>query len=623
VAVEAYRYVRIYNDLVEGRDLLVSAADLMEEEGLDIASGDLSEAAERFESARGKLASGSDALGSDPLVLAASYLPWIGGEVDAARDVATISVDASDIGVEATAAMRTYQGMREAQGGALSERVVPIVEAVRPNVVVIEEELAAIRERRDEIGDKGLVGPVASAVRDLDDHVLQLESRLADYWRAATMAPKFLGYDGPRTYLVLAQDNTEILATGGFILVYGFVTFNEGRLEQVVFNDVRSINPDWPPTTDGYIEPPRPLQTYLLYDWPMGLAEASWWPDFPTAARNAIEIYHTNSDTDEPIDGVIGFNLLTLEKLLEVLGPVTVEEYGTTVTSEDVIEKTLIMTHPEEPRPWEANRYQFTAYLADDIIERTLSSESSEWASMLSALRTLGKEKNLLVWHSDAEVQGAISDLGWDGGVRAAEGDYLMVVDSNLRRTKLNLVVQPSIVMDVAIDYEGNARNVVTVNYVNDYSAWAEQTDPGLVEIATARGLYGDYLRVLVPDGAELERVAEEGRPVGLEDEWDENGRTVLARYFTLPLDASKEIAFTYAVPAVVDMTTNPYAYRILVQKQPGTRAIPLTITIDPPSGWKIVSTELDGEELESKPNRIVTDLREDREVVVRYEPRR
>jgi len=145
------------------------------------------------------------------------------------------------------------------------------------------------------------------------------------------------------------------------------------------------------------------------------------------------------------------------------------------------------------------------------------------------------------------------------------------------------------------------------------------------VRLATGDGsltLYGDYLRVLVPDGAALEEVAGEGRPVGPEDVWDENGRTVLARYFTLPLDAKKEIAFTYGVPAVSDMAMKPYVYRLFVQKQPGTRAIPLTITIHPPPGWKIVSTELDGEELEGKPNRIVTDLREDREVVVRYGPR-
>jgi hypothetical protein len=69
-------------------------------------------------------------------------------------------------------------------------------------------------------------------------------------------------------------------------------------------------------------------------------------------------------------------------------------------------------------------------------------------------------------------------------------------------------------------------------------------------------------------------------------------------------------------------MSTRPYEYRLFVQKQPGTRAIPLTITVHPPPGLEADSIELDGEELEDKPERIVTDLREDREVVLRYGPR-
>lgn len=626
VAVEAFRYVRIYNDLVEGRDLLVDAADLMEQEGLDIARDDLGEAAQRFESGRGKLDSASDALGSDPFVSAASRLPWLGGQVDAAKNLTAIGVDASDIGMEAAAAMRTYQGMRDAEGGALSERVVPVLEAVEPNVAVIEEKLTTVQESRGDIGDDGLIGPLSSAVRQLDDHIEELETRLTDYRRAARMAPKVLGYDGPQTYLVLAHDNTEMLGTGGFILVYGFVTFDKGMLERIFFDDVGSINPDWPPASDGYIDPPRPLQRQLLDDWPMGFAEASWWPHFPTAAQNAIEIYHTNSGTQEPIDGVIGVNFLTLEKLLEVLGPIAVEEYATTVTSEDVTEKTLIITHPEGTRPWETDRYDFVGYLAEDIIDRTLGAGPSKWASMLSALRTVGREKNLLLYHTDPTVQGVIADFAWDGGLKGTEGDYLMVVDSSLRSTKLNLVVEPRIDLHVSIDGEGNTANVVTVAYTNEYSAWSEGKDPHLARVVTVDGLlqlYGDYLRLLVPDGASLIEVAEEGTPVGADDTWSEDGKAVLARFFVLPLDAKKELAFTYTVPVVVEMSEDFHEYRLFVQKQPGTRAIPLTVAIDPPPGWKLVSTELDGDELESKPNRIVTDLREDREIVVRYEPRR
>jgi hypothetical protein len=528
--------------------------------------------------------------------------------------------------MEAAAAMRTYQAMRDAQGGSLSERVVPVLEAVEPNVATIEEKFAAVQESRRHIAEDGLLTPLSSAVSQLDDHIEEMEARLADYRRAAAMAPKVLGYDGPQTYLVLAHDNTEILGTGGFILVYGFLTFDNGRLERLSFDDVGSINPNWPPATNGYIDPPRPLQTYLLRDWPMGLAEASWWPDFPTAAQNAIEIYHTNSGTQEPIDGVIGVNFLTLERLLEVLGPMTVEEYDATVTSQDVIEKTLIITHPQGARPWETDRYDFVGYLAEDVIASTLTAGPSKWASMLSALRSVGREKNLLLYHIDPEVQRMIADFGWDGGLEGTGGDYLMVVDSSLRSTKLNLVVEPRIDMDVSIDAEGNATNVVTVAYANDYSAWSEGKDPHLAGLVVGDGslpLYGDYLRLMVPEDTSLREVVEGETLVGAEDTWSEDGKAVLARFFLLPLDASKELAFTYAVPLVVYMGEDFQEYRLFVQKQPGTRAIPLTITIHPPSGLRIVSTEVDGEELEGKPNRIVTDLREDREVVVRYGPRR
>lgn len=625
LGLEAFRYARAYEDLRDGKDLLADAADLLEERGLDITPEELDDTEGRLVRARDKLGSASELLGSDPVLSVASHLPWMGTQVDAGRDLAHVGADSSEIGIEAVEAVREFQQVRDTQGGALSEKVVPVLEAVGPNVAVIEEKLATVRERREDIPDDGLLGALGSAVDQLDEHIEELETRLTDYRRAERMAPKVLGYDGPQTYLVLAHDNTEILGTGGFILVYGFLTFDQGRLERLFFDDVGSINPNWPPATDGYIEPPRPLQTYLLRDWPMGLAEASWWPDFPTAAQNAIEIYHTNSRTQEPIDGVIGVNFLTLEKLLEVLGPITVEKYDATVTSEDVTEKTLIITHPEGTRPWETHRYDFVGYLAEDVIDKTLSAGPSKWTSMLSALRTVGREKNLLLYHTDPAVQEVIADFGWDGGLKGVDDDYVMVVDSSLRSSKLNLVVKPRIELNVSLDWEGNATNVATITYTNDHSSWAEGKDPQLVRLVTAEGsltVYGNYLRLLVPPGSSLQGVAEGGEPVGAEDTWSENGRSVFARYFALPLDSAEEVAFTYVVPSVADMSENPYDYRLLIQKQPGTQVIPLTITIHPPPGWEAIAIELDGEELKDKPNEIVTDLREDREVVLRYGPR-
>lgn len=618
------RYARLYTDLREGRNSLIAAADLMEEKGLAISERDLEQAEGWFQTAGDNLEAASRTLGSDPLVAVAGGLPWLGIQVEGGRALVDMGVEASAAGLEAVEAARAYREVRDGRPGALSQRVVPVLEAVEPAVTGVEARLTVVRERRADLAEGGLIGPLRSGLDQLDERLRELEAAVADYRRALRMAPRVLGYEGPQTYLVLAHDNTEILATGGFILVYGFLTMDQGKVEELVLDNVVNIHPDWPPATGDYIDPPRPLATYLLRGWPMGLAEASWWPDFPTAARNAIEIYRTNSGNPRPIDGVIGVNFLTLERLLEVIGPVTVPEYGVTVNAENVTETTLVMTHPEGTRPWESDRYDFVGYLAQDVLDDVLDAESGQWPALLDAIRALGREKNLLLYHTDPGVQEAIADLGWDGGIRPTDGDYLMVVDSSVASTKLNLVVEPRITLDVSIEAAGIVSHQATITYSNEHSAWATGKDARLVGIVTGDGSlpqYGNYVRLVAPIGASIRRVVEDGVEVGAEDVWSENGRAVFGRFTAVPLDAQRELSFTYSTRSAVAASPNPYTYRLLIQKQPGTRATPLRVVVHPPAGLAIVSTELDGREIDGRPGEITTDLRTDHEIVVRYAP--
>lgn len=626
LGIEGFRAVRTVQDLRGGRDILLQTADLLEERNLDVTAAELDQAEDDFERAQEKIDRASGVLGSDLILSVASRLPWLGGQVDAARDLAEIGSHSAAIGSESVEALRAFQRVRDTEGGELSEKVVSVLDALDPHLTVIEDHLAIVREGRARIGDRDLVSPLESAIASLDQRLEDLEDRVANQRRAQEMAPMVLGYQGPQTYLVLAHDNNEIMGTGGFILVYGLLTVDKGRVERIFFDNVANlVDGDWPPT-DGrdYFEPPAPLRLHLLGNWPMSLADASWWPDFPTAAKNAIEIYRVNSGDEERIDGVIGINFLTLETLLEVLGPITVEKYGETVTADDVTDKTLILTHPEALRPWETDRYDFTGYVAQEVLEETLTAGPEQWSPLIRALNTIGREKNLLLYHTDPAVQRAIADFGWDGGVRQEPGDYLMVVDAT-RRNKLSQVVKPSINLSVRFDARGDATNVATISYHNDYSAWAQGKDPRLAGLVISWGsvsLYGTYVRLLAPEGSLLARVAVGGLPVEVEEVSTESSRSVFGHYLSVPLDAIQEVSYTYLVPAAVDISENPYEYRLLVQKQPGTRAIPLTVSVEVPPGMRIVSIELDGDELDGGVDQIVTDLQQDRQIVVRYAPR-
>ena len=60
------------------------------------------------------------------------------------------------------------------------------------------------------------------------------------------------------------------------------------------------------------------------------LADAAWSPDYPTAAAKALEFYELETG-DKDIDGVIAVTTFALDRVLEELGPVTLDEYQTTV----------------------------------------------------------------------------------------------------------------------------------------------------------------------------------------------------------------------------------------------------------------------------------------------------
>ncbi len=62
------------------------------------------------------------------------------------------------------------------------------------------------------------------------------------------------------------------------------------------------------------------------------------------------------------------------------------------------------------------------------------------------------------------------------------------------------------------------------------------------------------------------------------------------------------------------------YAYELYIQKQPGTKAVPLSVDFELPTGAEIRSLRLDGESVSGSD--IVTDLRTDRVIELTFEIR-
>lgn len=613
---EGCRAVTILRDLNQGRQLLYSGQDLLETKRLDATPEDLAAAKTKFQAAGAKFASARSSLRNDPVASVFGQLPMVGAQAKTVIDLAEIGEEAAGIGVEGVNAAHQFIEVRAQEGGTLPEKSMTIFERADPRFAAIETRLATLDALRQRIDGRALLPPLAAAVSELDDHRETVGDLVATYNRARAFAPEFLGFSEPKTYLVLAHNNAELLPTGGLISVLGTLRLDEGRVEEMDFQDAVQFGSDWMARTGQYVEPPPALQQYLLKDVSWNLAVSNWSPDFPTAARQAQRFFELGGGF--PIDGVIGLNVTTLERLLTVTGPVEVPEFGVTVTSSNAFDVTEEHTRvPFEPQ---GDRKEFVALLADEVLERVLRPAPGMWSPLIDAIQDLGDEKNLLLYSPDPRQQGLIRKFEWDGGVGYSSGDFLMPVDASVNSTKLNVVLEESVDVEVRLDELGAATTTVTVHYLNNLGLWEQGRDPELVRKLMLGGLYGGYLRLFVPPGTRLIDVRDESGEIGPEEIGQEMGLTVFGRFFALPRDDEKQLVFRYLTPPVAEMDSDIWVYRLRMQKQPGQQTLPVTVRVTPPQGMRRTDVILDGEPGELHSAELQFDLSRDRVIEFRFD---
>ena len=615
VVITAVRLVFVYRDVLEAKASLLAMEAALRQEGLAVPESSLATAESQALAAQSRFRSAQRFLEGEPLLRLARRLPWLGSQVEAAGALADIGYEGSAAGLEGIEVLRTFEEIRTEGTATLGERAVAFLDAARPQMSIIEQRLASMRERRSDL-DAGLLPPLASLAAEVDERLSYLDDWVKRYRSADAVAGDLLGYRGARTYLVLGQDNTELMPGGGLLGVYGLVTLDRGKLTERVFTDVGDAIDRWQAESGGeYIEPPGPLKRYLLRDWTWNLAVSNWSPDFPTAARQAL--FFLERGGEPTVDGVIAMDFTTLEGLLAVLGPLTIADYGVTVSAANVTEETLIRTRTVV-RSGE-KKHDFALAVASQAVDAALAAGQEEWVPLLETLDRLVAGKHIAVYTRAPALQKSLRELGWSGEVLDGPGDYLRVVEASVHSTKLNLVVEQRVEVEVGLDSDGHARNRVTLLYENQVARWAQGRDPQIAHDLMLSGFYGDYVRLLAPPQASLTEVRLNGEEVGIEEIGLEAGKASFGRYLPLPWEARAALAFNYEVPAAVTISKGVYEYRLLVQKQAGTRAIPLSVSISLPAGASLQTVILDGERLNGRALHIEATLDRDRELVVRY----
>ena len=520
-----------------------------------------------------------------PLTRYMGWLPRYRAEVQAAPDLLQLArgaATAGRAGMDAATVLATALHT-EGAGSALA-RLTPALEQTQPSWQEVDAALQQVAAARSRLDVAALDPRLVQPLHRLDDYLPLLQSGSL----MARLAPGLLGSEGSRTYLVLPQNSDELRPTGGFISGVGLLQLDRGNLTQLSFADSYTVfNPD----IDHPLAPPDLQQTMdaqlLLF------RDANWSVDFPTSASVAQSLYQLDMGT--ATDGVIAFDLEATQRMMTALEPLALPGYAEPLTAGNVLaamrsvwnEPTTTDNTVRESgtSDWWLHRKDFMGDLAGAARSK-LENGQIDMGKLARALYSSLQEKHLLIALNDRAGQAALEAAGWSGKVEAGRSDFLLVVDSNVGWNKVNSVVQRRTVYTVTPQADGSA--LATLDLIYRHSG--EATGEPCVHVARygdsyedmVRRCYFDYLRVLVPAGAEL--LGSEGFETPATVGRGERATTQFAGSLIVPPGGSHQVRLSYRLLAGLFTS----GYTLTVQKQPGTPPWPVQIVLNDPSGaWQ------------------------------------
>lgn len=449
-----------------------------------------------------------------------------------------------------------------------------LTQFARENVLQIETARAAVervKQKRAQIDERALSPQTRTLLRNADRAVKEWDAAL----RLLQDAPRLLGYDAPRHYLVLAQNNDELRATGGFISAVSVLRVERGDISVEWFGDsfaVDDLSLVHPP-------PPLPLQKYMWASQWL-LRDSNWYADFPTSARVAQDMYA--NDRHVRADGVLAVDTRFLPRLVQAL---RVELDGQLLSPDNVIARLKASWQPMPPGDMSAawfdnDRKNFLAAIMNEMLTAFRAGKAQTGALAQAVYRGL-REKSVQIYLNDADAEQALRDANWGGAVEPDTGDYLFVVDSNLGFNKVNARVTREILYQVNLNDDTAS---VQITYHNPSRAADGACD--LVKqhrdatyASMEESCYWNYVRVLTPRGSEFIS-AENVRDAGVAD--DIEAVSAFGGYAVIPRSTTQTVQFHYALPARLIRNKT---YTLQVPQQAGAPATPITVRVEIPRG--------------------------------------
>lgn len=366
----------------------------------------------------------------------------------------------------------------------------------------------------------------------------------------------FLGGGSDRTYLLAAQNSTEIRAGGGFPGSVGTITIVDGVLTIGDFNSVYDVLPYGTPVSVG----PSGLEDTLFGNWMHYPRDASFNPDFERVAQIWAKAYGNKSNTN--VDGVISLTPTIIQRLLSYMGEVQLSD-GTVLNGENA---TQMLQHDLYYKYFNNASYtDGTNDVVDSLFAETAKTTMSRLvddfdlnkiAGYLSVFNAGAEDRTIMMWMADETEQQYVRDVGCSGGLNDnPENPEIGVYISGSDPCKLGWYVNVNTqIGEAQVNEDGTRTYDVTVTVENTIDNNTIKT-AGTYILGSYEGAWRGYIHLFAPAGGTISDVKADSNG-GFRKSKYEN--LEVAYNLNVMIYPQKSMNITYKVTTAEGVTTVP-----------------------------------------------------------------
>jgi len=442
--------------------------------------------------------------------------------------------------------------------------------------------LISAKQNLDEIKISALSSQIQPQMVIISDKMPQIteSAALALDWIDKFM--EILGNQKAKKYLLVFQNNAEARATGGFIGTYGLLDLDQGQIKNLFIDGIFNA--------DGQLRekiiPPPPIQK-ISTAWSMH--DANWFADFPTSAQKLM--WFCEKTGGPTVDGVISLTPTVIENLLELTGPIDMPEYEVSLNAQNFVEITQYKVEVDYNKELNQPKKILTDF-APKFMEKIGQELKNNNLEILKIINQAFKEKHILVYFSEPELQEFVKKQGWAGEILPAQQDYFSVVNANINGYKTDKMIDETIKHSSQILEDGSI--IDTLEIIRHHLGGNSQFD-------WFNKVNSDYLRVYLPKGSQLIWVSgqtkeENKSPIDYQaagfrsdsdvaqeeqslkkdeasgtDIFEESGKTVFGNWVYVSPGETVTLIYQYRLPFRVDIFGKDTDFSLLAQKQSGS----------------------------------------------------